>query len=76
MKTILILVTMLASVPLFSCFENASCTSGCVNVSVTEKDDAAAIDQKLRAACERLGLKGTPEITERSASSVSGHCPN
>ena len=64
-----------AALLLTGCFENSACQSGCVNIPINKSDTSDTIDKKLRAACEEMGLKGKPEITERSSEQVSGHCP-
>jgi hypothetical protein len=69
------LAALCVALLLAGCFENSSCQTGCVNVSVNKSDTADTIDKKLRAACEAMGLKGKPEITERSEEMISGHCP-
>jgi hypothetical protein len=60
---------------LAGCFENSSCQTGCVNLSISKSDTADTIDTKLKSMCEAMGLKGKPEITERSDDMVSAHCP-
>jgi hypothetical protein len=53
---------------------NHSCTSACFTINGVEGDSPEAIEAKAKKACEEIGKKGRPAITERTKTAVAGHC--
>jgi hypothetical protein len=41
-----------------------------------EADSAETVEAKAKKACEEMGKNGKPEITQRSKTTVAGHCPD
>ena len=74
MMKIQIAAALLAASLLSGCFENASCTSDCFSLNGIDTDDPVQLDAKIKAACASMGKTGTPQILERTKSSVAGRC--
>ena len=54
---------------------NSVCTSYCFQLNGIENDSPAELDAKIKKACEGLGRNGTPQISEKTKTSVTGFCP-
>lgn len=77
MKYSLIAIPMLAALLMSGCDEsnqvalNKACRHDCFILDHTENQDEAALQQKLKAACEG---KGAPKINERGKTTIAAQC--